>query len=292
MESMNMELEQMPLDTAPVHVRTMTRSEVDLAVAWAAAEGWNPGRHDAECFYRTDPEGFLIAEVNGAPVGCISSVNYGDSFGFVGFYIVLPEHRGKGHGRTLWQAALEHAGTRIVGLDGVVAQQANYARSGFVLAYNNIRYETTGRPDDSPGLSSLAEIPFEELAAYDARFFPVPRHRFLESWVAMPESYGVAVCEDGRLAGYGIIRVCNAGFKIGPLFADDPDIAETLYRALAAHAPGAPVYFDVPEINPAAIALAEQHGMHEIFRTARMYLNGTPKMDLNGVFGVTSFELG
>ncbi|HLA33082.1 MAG TPA: GNAT family N-acetyltransferase, partial [Pseudomonas sp.] len=29
----------------------MTRAEVDLAIDWAAAEGWNPGLHDADCFY-------------------------------------------------------------------------------------------------------------------------------------------------------------------------------------------------------------------------------------------------
>ncbi len=36
-------------------VRRMTRSEVDLALDWAAAEGWNPGVHDAESFYAADP---------------------------------------------------------------------------------------------------------------------------------------------------------------------------------------------------------------------------------------------
>ena len=28
--------------------RNMTRAEVDELVGWAAAEGWNPGLHDAE----------------------------------------------------------------------------------------------------------------------------------------------------------------------------------------------------------------------------------------------------
>lgn len=38
--------------------------------------------------------------------------------------------------------------------------------------------------------------------------------------------------------------------------------------------------------------LAQRHGMKEAFRTARMYLNGTPNVDSEGIFGVTSFELG
>ncbi len=50
---------------APVRDRTMTREEADLAVAWAATKGWNPGLHDAACFHQADPEGYLIAEAHG-----------------------------------------------------------------------------------------------------------------------------------------------------------------------------------------------------------------------------------
>ena len=35
----------------------MSRAEVDLAIDWAAGEGWNPGRHDADCFHGADPGG-------------------------------------------------------------------------------------------------------------------------------------------------------------------------------------------------------------------------------------------
>jgi len=42
------------------HFRTMKRGEVDLAVDWAASEGWNPGLDDAACFHAADPGGFLI----------------------------------------------------------------------------------------------------------------------------------------------------------------------------------------------------------------------------------------
>jgi hypothetical protein len=60
----------------------MTRDEVNIAIDWAAKEGWNPGIDDAECFFRTDPEGFLIGQLNGEPVAAISAVTYGRSFFF------------------------------------------------------------------------------------------------------------------------------------------------------------------------------------------------------------------
>lgn len=276
-----------------LQIRPMSRPDLDLAVAWAAAEGWNPGIHDADAFHHADPDGYLLAELDGEPVGCISSVTYGDTFAFIGFYIVRPEHRGKGYGLALWNAAVQRAGRRIVGLDGVVAQQANYAKSGFQLAYNNIRYEAPGRPADIPGdLIPLNQIPLDELAAYDAQCFPALRRRFLEAWTALPNATGYGLRHNGRLVAYGQIRSCGTGYKIGPLFADTPGHADQLYTALAAQAPGAPVYLDVPEPNAPATALAQRHNMRESFRTARMYLNGTPTFDLTRTYGVTTFELG
>ena len=46
------------MPTPNYHIRTMTGQEVALSIEWAAAEGWNPGRHDARCFRAADPDGF------------------------------------------------------------------------------------------------------------------------------------------------------------------------------------------------------------------------------------------
>ena len=72
----------------------MHRQEVDLAVEWAAAERSNPGLHDANCFCATEPDGFLSGLLGDEPVATISVVKYRASFGFVGFYIGAPAHRG------------------------------------------------------------------------------------------------------------------------------------------------------------------------------------------------------
>src|SRR5215210_5519778 len=128
-------------------IRPASRRELDLAVEWAAKEGWNPGLSDAECFYVADPEGFLLAFCDGEPVASISVVRYGSDFGFLGLYIVRPALRGRGYGYQLWQAGMAQLEKRTVGLDGVVAQQENYRRSGFSLAHRNIRYSGQPRVD-------------------------------------------------------------------------------------------------------------------------------------------------
>jgi hypothetical protein len=77
-------------------IRTMRPDEVSIAVNWAAAEGWNPGLSDDACFVATDPEGFFIGELDGAPAATVSCVNYDKGFAFLGFYIVRADLRARG----------------------------------------------------------------------------------------------------------------------------------------------------------------------------------------------------
>jgi GNAT superfamily N-acetyltransferase len=270
----------------------MSEADLALALEWAAAEGWNPGLHDAHCFYSADPQGFFVGERDGLPIGCVSAVRYGSGFGFLGLYIVKAEHRGQGFGLALWRAALDHLGDRVIGLDGVVAQQENYRRSGFRLAFRNIRQKGRGGGEAPPGLTELAAVPIGEILRYDETAFPAPRAEFLKSWISQPGAVALGVVDGRRLEGYGVLRACREGFKIGPLFADDEKTADRLAAGLMARAPGAPVFLDTPEANPRALALAARYAMAPVFETARMVKNGAPAMQVERCFGVTTFELG
>ncbi len=280
-----------------LEIRPLTREEMSLSIEWAAREGWNPGLYDAECFYAADPAGFLVGKLHGEPIGCISAVRYGDEFGFIGLYIVLPEFRGRGFGIQLWRAAMERLAGRNVGLDGVVAHQANYARSGFHLAFRNVRYQGVADRvcgDGLPrGVVAAGAVPFAKLAAYDRTIFPASREAFLKAWLEQPEAGGFAAIDGDALRGYAVVRRCQLGWKIGPLAADDLPTARRLYATAALHAgAGATLFLDVPATNDAARQLVEELAMTPAFETARMYTGVEPAVDVTKLFGVTSFELG
>lgn len=281
------------MSMASVTVRAASEEEFATAVEWAAAEGWNPGLDDLAAFHAVDPAGFLMGFAGDEPVSSISVVRYGGGFGFLGFYIVHPNHRGTGLGIATWRAGMAHLGERTVGLDGVVAQQHNYRKSGFVLAGNNLRHTGSVALDKAPaGVRRVAAKDVAALAAYDRRHFPAPRDGFVRDWVAAPRTAMVAVHDDA-VAGYGVIRACRTGFKIGPLFADGEAVAHDLFVALCASLGGpAEVSLDTPDANPAAIHLAESFSLTPVFETARMYRGPAPALAHGSVFGVTTFELG
>jgi hypothetical protein len=274
-------------------IRAMRSDEIAVAADWAAAEGWNPGIADAQCFATVDPAGFLIGELDGKPAATISCVNYDDKFSFLGFYIVRPELRGHGYGLRIWNAAVAHAGARTIGLDGVVAQQDNYRKSGFALAYPNIRYGGTITGSTAPPAAiALADVGFVTIAADDATVFPAPRDAFLRAWISARGHVGRALVRDGKLAAWGVIRRCRTGHKIGPLVADGRAAAEAIFIALVAAVGGGEIFLDVPSVNRDAVGLAQGHGLAPVFETARMYTGAIRPLRLERVFGVTTFELG
>jgi GNAT superfamily N-acetyltransferase len=264
-----------------------------VAISWAAAEGWNPGLDDAERFLAADPDSFLATEREGEIMATVSCALYGDSYAFIGFYIVRSDLRGRGIGSPLFERALGRAAGRVVGLDGVLAQQSSYERRGFVLAHRNVRWRTMGGGERPDRVAELSSVPFEQLLAFDSAVFGSERERFLRAWIDRPAGHALACLHGKRLAGYGVLRGCRVGAKIGPLFADDQDVAEGLLTGLlAAAGPRTEVFIDMPAANLRAGDLRVGRAMEPSFETVRMYLNGQPPEDVQRVFGVTTFEFG
>lgn len=285
-----------PADVATI--RQMQRDELDKAVSWARDEGWNPGLHDAAAFWNCDPSGFWALELDGKMIGSLSAVSYANRFGFIGFFIVQPAYRGRGHGSRLWNAVRRNLEQRLVpgaaiGLDGVFAMQDSYAKDGFVFSHRNVRMEGIGQigevPDNVVAVGSGDIVHLQEI---DRRCFGFDRASFLKDWLSMPESRVLRTISNGRTTGYGCVRRCGKGFKIGPLFADGADEAEALFCGLRAAAVGESIYLDVPENNKLATELARRHNLKESFGCARMYRGNFPMLPYDQIYGVTSFELG
>jgi hypothetical protein len=116
-----------------------------------------------------------------------------------------------------------------------------------VPSHRNVRWRTTGGVQRPSGLVELRSLPFGELLAFDAAIFGIERHRFLRAWIDRPPGHALACVKDGALAGYGVLRPCRVGAKVGPVLADDEEAADALLTGLlAAAGPGTEVFVDMP----------------------------------------------
>lgn len=276
-----------------ITIEQMTRQEVDIAIEWAQKEGWNPGFHDAECFYKADPTGFYAAKIDGEVVGTISLVKYPGDFVFEGLYIIKPEYRGKGIGRQVQQFALDLCRDKNLALDGVLDMKQKYADYGLQYAYNSTRYEGKADGETSKYCKPITPGDFKDVAAYDKACFGFERTSFLECWLYQKDHTSMLIRNSkGEVSGYGVIRKCFKGYKIGPLFVESEGEAELLYNSLTSTVKGETVYLDVPEPNEAGVQFAQIHSMLPILSTVRMYSKAAPDLPLSKIFGVTTFELG
>ena len=217
----------------------------------------------------------------------------------MGFFIVRPDLRGQGIGRDFWIWRRDRLRTRLgrgaaIGMDGVFAMQPFYARGGFVFSHRNLRLAGTGQGGASvdPALVELGSLPFEQVAGFDRHHFGFSREVFLRRWIRPEGGLGLGFLDGDRIRGFGVVRPCRTGFKIGPLFAETPEVADALFVALSGHAGGESVFLDVPENHTAALELGRRHQLTESFGCARMYHGPAPELPWNQIYGVTTFELG
>lgn len=284
---------QSPGCSGMMRIASMSVADLGRALDWAAEEGWNPGLDDAAAFHAADPEGFLMGWIGSEPVASIALVRHSPAFGFVGLFMVRPEWRGRGLGAQIWHAALADRGRRSIGLDAVVVQQPRYADSGFSIAHRTLRQAGAVVPEVWPHARRIEPAMLPDLIAFDATVSGIERPAYLSAWLTdSPTRRSLVLIDDGAIAGYGTIRACREGHKVGPLIAPSGAEAGALLRALAATMGARSIRIDMPEDNPAAQAMAQHMKWKSVFETARMYRGAAPVADTRRVFGLATLELG
>ncbi len=133
----------MMMDLPPgFSVSAMTSEEVATLGAWAAAEGWNPGRNDLAIARAVDPEAFIALRDGETLAGGGTIFSYDGRFGFMGLFIIRPEYRGRGLGGALWRWRLARQRERLatgatIGMDDLDGAPVFMSISAFQLNYDS-----------------------------------------------------------------------------------------------------------------------------------------------------------
>jgi hypothetical protein len=231
--------------------------------------------------------------VDDRPATAVAVVRHSDTFGFLGFYLCHPDLRGQGFGWQTWQAGMAYLGDRVIGLDGVPAQEENYRKSGFVLVHHTRRYagQVDGRAHPHCRLATPADMP--RLLQMDRDISGVDRSTYLAAWLTQTQTRKTMVCDrGGKTTGVGTIRACREGHKIGPLFAPDAEIALQLIQTLSAELGAEQINIDIPDPNQLGVDLAVSLGLGPVFSCARMYRGEQLNRQYASIFGEATFELG
>lgn len=295
-------------------IRPMAEADLPLVTGWAQAEGFCPGVGDAAILRDADRRGVWVGCLDDEPVGCILAVRYDSHYGFIGLFLVRADYRGYGYGVALWQRALEHLrDVACIGLEAAEDRLEHYSGWGFRPAWPTVRWgrwaadgaQPVGEGPPLPLPEGWSVVPLEAVNAeavlrYDARHEATPRPLVLQEWLEAGHGQEVLVVRDELACcrGFGRLRPCllpggeeGPGWRLGPLLADAPPVADALLRELCAGRPGL-VLIDAPEVNPRAARLLEARGFRPRTRTVRMYRGQPPELPLEDLYGLTCLELG
>ncbi len=290
-------------------IRLISNDEIDKVNDWAKSEGFAPGFDDISIYKNTDTKGIWVGCLDNEPIGSIACVKYNPSYGFIGLFIVKKEFRHKGFGVKLWKHALNYLKEiECIGLEAAPERLNDYQKWGFKqssitnrwklyssnnLLKNNFYKDTYHNLKVVPG----SQISSEAVLNYDSQREPSPRPHFLNDW--LKNSFGTVnalIDDNGMCHGFGRIRPCllknnKKGWRIGPLLADTPPLAEILIRELV-NGLESEILLDCPGLNPYANYLLSNLGFDQISKTYRMYKGVQPPFPMNQVYGLACLELG
>lgn len=282
----------------------MELNDFKIVRRWCEKENWNPGLHDIFIYYQLGKDDHSLFFENNRPISAISLVKYSPVFFTIGSFIVKENYRKKGYGAATWKKALSrldnHPDATVL-LYAVKKQINRYKKHGFQAQYTNKRWNLTFKTRSllthSPYLKKITITLVKEISAYDKHVFSCSRARIFTELCRHPGIEGFVFKADNVIQGYGIIRPCLTGYRIGPLIADSPEIAQCLLTKLLSVSGSEPTIIDIPDCNPQGEQLMKSVGAarDKDYDTIAMIKGEVPpeyKGNISKNYGIFSLEIG
>lgn len=300
--------------TSNIHLTQITqKSEYEnFFFQFSRAAKWNPSFSDADLYFHPSSiSHFYLGYVNSVPAFSVGFTIYKEpKILFAGMYYCLPEFRHVGN-------CFLYATTKfnelkktcdILALPGTPLMGKKYEnKMGVKIRGKIFRRRLFVEPEkmcnklyDTSVIKDIRDVDITKLAKYDREICGYDRSMILKRLSTIePFNATTLVFEHhGEILGYGVIRRCVEGYKIGPLLAENPITASEILHALKTKVSGngeVLVTVDVPEV-------AGDWSQREYWDRSKFDLNEekffflqcTEKFPFNAkkTFGVFSLEVG
>jgi GNAT superfamily N-acetyltransferase len=246
-----------------LHIRQMMAGDLDCAMNLKDQVDWNQTPDDIRRLIEYEPEGCFIAELDGTPVGTVSTTSYGTTLAWIGMMLVLPDYRRRGIARKLIQISIDYLqgrGVTCIKLDATPLGQPLYERLGFHAEWEFQRWEREGDeiarfPPDGSLSAGLLEL--------DETAFGADREKWLTS-------VGAGCRVFTTRSTYGMLRPGSMATYLGPIVSQTESEVEPLILEMLSTVAGR-VFWDIPTGNVVSENLAAHHGFQPVRQLLRMW---------------------
>jgi len=272
-----------------VTIRPMTLADIDTVMPWASSEGWLYTVSDIKAFFTIDPNGSFVAETEGKPRAFVMIIKLGD-YAFIPMIYVDKECRNNKVAFQLYMNASMYFEDCCRGSDIAFDKLEKAKNLGFKLFCEISIFCKKAEKAHDPlpkNLVDLRSVPVELARAYDREVYGYDRKGYTAALMEERNNHGLGVMKDGKLVGMGILRQMTKAdsYALGPLYADDKEIAKQLVEQLQDLVVGKEIYLPVFKTQQDAMTL--YNGWPVYTTELRMYTgDNLPKMDSSRIYGL------
>lgn len=263
-----------------VTLRPMTAADIPAGMALKNSAGWNQSVRDWRMIFNASQGGSYVAVIDKSVIGTITTITYSNRFSWLGMLLVTPEYRRQGIGTMLMKSAIYYAKDYgAIFLDATPAGVPLYRSLGFVALSTLIRMERQGNagmvvPSFAQPLISANTL--QAVCTYDEPIFGADRCSILIALFYDAPHYGFVAPSHPightAITGYCLGR-CGSHFEqLGPIVADNVEIAQALVSTALKDYAHKNVIVDIPTANSQWMGWLEQQGFVKRREFTRMVL--------------------
>ena len=281
-----------------ISFREMQSADIAAGLRLCRASHWNQLSRDWELFLKLSPHGCRVAVKDEQVVGTVTTIHYEDHFSWIGMVLVDPTERGQGIGTELLHEALEILkDMKSVRLDATPAGHKVYRKLNFVDEYWLSRMETVVSGDgliiEGNPARPMSKEDLSSVLTFDREVFGADRRVMLEWLLDGAPEYAWVVERQGQIAGYTLGRHGFNFEHLGPVIAQDQEIARQLVSACLSRQVGKPFILDASHTEADWRLWLEAIGLREQRPFIRMFYRDNPYPGLpEKQFGILGPEFG
>ena len=280
-----------------LEIGLLTPDDLGDADALVKEAGWNQVEADWRIFL--DLGKVYAIRDGGKVIATAAALPYGGRFGWISMVLIAGAYRRQGLATRLMERCI--AGLTASGLvpilDATPAGRAVYLGLGFEDSwpFQRMLLKETARAFKTASalhIEPVSDENWEALCTYDAKLFGADRSAVLSRLRGRLPKAEALVRSGDKIVGFLLGRAGRRAAQIGPLVADNDEIASTLLDH-AIKSIAAPVYVDVMDDKHGLLKqLADAGFVHERPYTRMMLRRSESFQDLPRTFAVAGPELG
>ncbi len=256
-------------------VENFSAAYIEDGLSLCRKNNWNQVENDWRLLLHVSPDGCRVIKHEEKVVGSVSTISYHRLFSWVGMLLVDPAFQRRGIGSKLLHAAMEIlSDEETIKLDATPAGRELYLQMHFKDEYPLMRMQASAiKP---PSVNNERIEPMEEkdmvmVSSMDLLVFGADRSPLLNAFRNAASSFAFIAKQKEKLVGYCFGRKGYHSDQLGPIIADDVEIAKDLAVAAMHQLNKKPVIIDTLQHNNKWTGWLKAIGFTEQRPFIRMY---------------------